>query len=306
MAELEVGDGWRELAQADAAGPSEGGAAAAGGASNRPPQAAAVCVATAEDAAVEVPVLDYVRDPNGDPLQLLSASDPSSGEVSLNPDGTVTFTPREPGLQSFQYQVGDGQGGAASGAVSVLVNPQDGELDRPVLAGLGNQQLVELARACAAGTALDVVRLEGAQVEVRPPEAGTRVQVQTEPGQAIELAGGAFASATYIVVEGGLLVVTEDGRLVYLSGFVDSAESAPPPTLAVAGGPAVAASELLANLQPITAPAEGPVVGWLPPPPPGGGPVHGGGAGFSPYDPGDIGPGLGLTGPLLPTALGPG
>src|SRR5687768_8955333 len=100
MAELEVGegDGWRELAQADAAGPSQGGAAAAGGAGNRPPQAAAVCVATAEDAAVEVPVLDYVRDPNGDPLQLLSASNPSSGEVSLNPDGTVTFTPREPGL----------------------------------------------------------------------------------------------------------------------------------------------------------------------------------------------------------------
>ena len=173
-----------------------------------------------------------------------------------------------------------------------------------MLAGLDNQQLTKLARACAAGTALDVVTLGGPEVVVRPPDAGTRVQVRTEPGQSIELAGGVFASATYIVVEGGLLVVTEDGRLVYLSGFVDSAESGPPPTLGVAGGPAIAANELLANLQPISEPAEGPLVGWLQPP--GAGPFHGGGAGFRPYDAGDIGPGLGPTGPLLPTSLAPG
>ena len=227
--------------------------------------------------------------------------------MSLNPDGTVTFTPREPGLQSFQYQVGDGQGGAASGARLGLGQSRGRRSSTGRCSpGSATSSWRELARACAAGAALDVVPLEGAQVVVRPPEPGTRVQVRTEPGQAIELAGGDFASATYIVVEGGLLVVTEDGRLVYLSGFVDSAESEPPPTLAVAGGPAVAAIELLANLQPITEPAEGPVVGGCRRRRRRRGPAHGGGAGFSPYDPGDIGPGLGLTGPLLPTALGPG
>ncbi len=91
------------------------------------------------------------------------------------------------------------------------------------------------------------------------------------------------------MVEGGLLVLTEDGRQVFLSNFVDSAESGTPPTLSVAGGPAVGTDQLLANLQPISEPAEGPVVGRLPPPE--AGQLHGGGAGFSPYDPGDIGPG---------------
>jgi len=46
------------------------------------------------------------------------------------------------------------------------------------------------------------------------------------------------------------------------------------------------------------------VVGRLPQPEVG--PQHGGGAGFSPYDPGDIGPGLEATGPLAPTELGLG
>ena len=41
-------------------------------------------------------------------------------------------------------------------------------------------------------------------------------------------------------------------------------------------------------------------------PPPATGPEHGGGAGFSPYDPGDIGTGPDPLGPLLPTALGLG
>jgi Bacterial Ig domain/Domain of unknown function (DUF4114)/RTX calcium-binding nonapeptide repeat (4 copies) len=303
MADPEVTDGWQHLAQAEGAGASGEAAPEAGRAANRPPQAADVCVATAEDAPVGVPVLASVSDPDGDPQQLLAATGPTSGEVASNPDGTVTYTPDVPGLQSFRYHVSDGQGGVAHGNVAVLVNPADRELDRPVLAGLDDQELAMLARACAAGSALEVATLTGPEVVVRPPDPGTRVQVRTEPGQSIELAGGEFASATYIVVEGGLLVVTEDGRLVYLSGFVDSATSGPPPTLAVAGGAPVPADQLLADLQPIGAPAEQLMVARLVAP--AAGPEHGGGAGFSPYDPGDLGPGLGLTGPLLPTALGP-
>ena len=120
------------------------------------------------------------------------------------------------------------------------------------------------------------------------------MQAQTEPGQTIELRGAEFARASYLVVEGGLLVVTEDGRLVYLADFVQNAGSDAPITLAVAGGPPVPADQLLANLQPIAVPAEGPVVGRLPTPETG--EQHGGGAGFSPYAPGDIGPGLARSG----------
>ena len=154
MADPEVADGWQQLAQADGARTGEDAAPEAGRAPNRPPQAGDVCVATAEDAAVGVPVLARVSDPDGDPLQLLAATGPTSGDVSVNPDGTATYTPAAPGLHSFRYQISDGQGGVADGAVSVLVNPADGELDRPVLAGLDDQELARLARACAAGSAL--------------------------------------------------------------------------------------------------------------------------------------------------------
>ena len=145
-----------------------------------------------------------------------------------------------------------------------------------------------------------MVPLAGPEVLVRPPQPGTRIEVHTEPGQSIQLGGVDFAAASYLVVEGGLLVITEDGRQVYLSNFVDAAHSGTPPTLSVAGGPAVATDQLLANLQPIGEPAEGGVVGRLPPPEVG--PLHGGGAGFDPYDPGNIGPGLEPTGPLQPAA----
>ena len=147
-------------------------------------------------------------------------------------------------------------------------------------------------------------RSRGPEVLVRPPQPGTRIEVHTEPGQSIQLGGVDFAAASYLVVEGGLLVITEDGRQVYLSNFVDSAHSGTPPTLSVAGGPAIATDQLLANLQPIGEPVEGGVVGRLPPPEVG--PLHGGGAGFVAYNPGDIGPGLEPTGPLQPNLFGRG
>ena len=300
MADPQLGD----LAQAETTTPAEGGAPAAAKAGNRPPEAADVCATTAEGAALGIPVLQHGHDPDGDPLHLLSATQPASGGVTLNPDGTVTFTPVEPGLQSFRYEIGDGHGGQDGANVSMFVNPRSGDLAQPVLTGIGNQQLAEIARACAAGVALHDVSLAGPEILVRPPQPGTRIDVDTEPGQSIHLAGTDFANASYLVVEGGLLVLTEDGRQVFFSNFVDSAESDAPPTLSVAGGPAVGTDQLLANLQPISEPAEGSVVGRLPPPE--AGQLHGGGAGFHPYDPGNLGPGLEPTGPQQPVLYGPG
>ncbi len=304
MADPQLGD----PAQAETATPADGGAPAAGPgtdeAANQPPQAADVCATTVEGAALGIPVLEHDHDPDGDPLHLLAASQPASGGVALNPDGTVTFTPAAPGLQSFRYEIGDGQGGHAGANVSVFVNPRAGELEQPVLTGIGNQQLAEIARACAAGVALHVVPLTGSEILIRAPQPGTRIEVATEPGQTIKLAAVDFVNASYLVVEGGLLVLTEDGRQVFLSHFVDTAESDAPPTLSVAGGPAVGTDQLLANLQLISEPAQGPVVGRLPPPE--AGPLHGGGAGFDPYHPGDLGPGLEPIGPLQPNEFGRG
>jgi hypothetical protein len=269
---------------------------------NSPPNAGDMCVVTAEGAAIGVPVMASASDPDGDALQMLSASVPPSGGVEVEPDGSLTFAPGEPGMQRFTYQLSDGRGGTDTAQVTAFVNPTGGELDRPVLQGLDDQQLARLAVACAGGQALEVERLEGQTITVPVPAPGERIEALAQPGQQINLQGGEFIGATYLITEGGLLVLTQDGRMVYVADLVDAAHSEQPPTLRVAGGPPVASDALLANLEPLAQPAEGELVGRLPSPQTG--PEHWGGANFVAYDPGSIGAGPAPTGPLMPTALG--
>jgi Ca2+-binding RTX toxin-like protein len=271
-------------------------------AANSPPQAGDVCLVTAEDAVIDVAALASASDPDGDALQIVSVAPPPSGQVELEPDGTLTFIPDQPGLQRFTYQVTDGRGGTDTAQVTAFVNPTRGDLEQPVLQGLDDQQLARVAVACAGGQALEVETLEGQTITVPLPAPGERTEALAQPGQQIRLEGGEFLSATYLVAEGGLLVLTDDGRMVYVADLVEAADSGQPPMLRVAGGPAVASDALLANLQPIAAPADGEVVGRLPSPE--AGPAHWGGADFAPYDPGSIAAGPFPTGPLLPTALG--
>ncbi len=269
---------------------------------NSPPDAQDVCLVTAQGAAVGVPV--QASDPDGDAIAIAAASSPASGQVSIDPDGTLTFVPDQPGLQRFTYEATDGRGGADTAQVVAFVNAPEGELDRPVLQGLDDQQLARIARACASGQALQVEKLEGPSITVPVPAPGERIEALAQPGQQIHLQGGEFISATYLIAEGGLLVLTENGRMVYVAGLVDAANSAQPPTLRVAGGPGVGSDVLLTNLQPLAQLAEGDVVGRLPSPQTG--PEHWGGANFNPYDPGAIAAGPFPLGPLLPTALGLG
>jgi parallel beta-helix repeat protein/VCBS repeat-containing protein len=74
-----------------------------------------------------VPVTVNVRandsDPDGDPLTVTAVSQGANGSVVINTDGTVTYTPNTGffGVDSFTYEVSDGQGGTAEGAVTVEV-----------------------------------------------------------------------------------------------------------------------------------------------------------------------------------------
>ena len=62
--------------------------------------------------AVQIDVLANDSDPDGDPLSVLTVSDAANGEVVLNPDGTVTYTPLAGfvGTDAFTYDVTDGTG----------------------------------------------------------------------------------------------------------------------------------------------------------------------------------------------------
>jgi hypothetical protein len=66
--------------------------------------------ATDQDTAVTVDVLSNDNDPEGDPLTVASVTTPSYGGVSINVDGTVTYSPNGifTGVDYFDYTASDG------------------------------------------------------------------------------------------------------------------------------------------------------------------------------------------------------
>lgn len=81
--------------------------------------------ATDQDTAVTVSVLDSAFNPAGGTLSVASVTQGTNGSVSINADGTVTYTPAAgyAGPDPFQYTVTDGSGNTATGTINVTVGP---------------------------------------------------------------------------------------------------------------------------------------------------------------------------------------
>ena len=79
---------------------------------------------TDEDTPVTIDVLDNDSDPDGDPLEVVDATSPN-GDVTINDDGTVTFTPDENfnGETTITYTVTDPDGNTDTATVTVNVAP---------------------------------------------------------------------------------------------------------------------------------------------------------------------------------------
>ncbi len=67
-------------------------------------------------------------DPDGDPLSAVLVSGPGNGSLSLNGDGSFTFTPSSgfTGTTSFTYRVDDGSGQSALATATINVTNADG------------------------------------------------------------------------------------------------------------------------------------------------------------------------------------
>ena len=90
---------------------------------NPGPVAANDTASTLEDTPIpSINVLSNDSDPDGDPLTVVSAS-AINGAVSINPDGTLRYTPNANfnGTDTITYQISDGQGGTATATVSVTI-----------------------------------------------------------------------------------------------------------------------------------------------------------------------------------------
>jgi len=72
-----------------------------------------------------VGVLANDSDPDGDSLTASLGSGPQHGSVTLNSDGSFSYTPTASfsGTDSFSYMVSDGLGGTATGTAVIQVNP---------------------------------------------------------------------------------------------------------------------------------------------------------------------------------------
>ena len=91
---------------------------------NASPVAADDSAVTDEGVAVAIDVRANDTDPDGDPLVVESVGNGADGTTSVNPDGTVTYTPDLgfAGTDRFSYTVADGNGGRDTAAVAVTVN----------------------------------------------------------------------------------------------------------------------------------------------------------------------------------------
>ena len=79
---------------------------------------------TTESAAVTIAVLANDTDGDGDSLAVTTAGTPAHGTASVNPNGTVTYTPAAGfnGIDSFTYAMSDSQGGSANATVDVTIS----------------------------------------------------------------------------------------------------------------------------------------------------------------------------------------
>jgi len=98
---------------------------------NRPPTAQNDSYTTQEDTPLTVSapgVLGNDSDPDGDTLTVVLVSPPSDGSLTLNPDGSFTYTPPPNwyGTTSFTYKARDSDGAESNVAtVTITVTPMD-------------------------------------------------------------------------------------------------------------------------------------------------------------------------------------
>jgi len=94
---------------------------------------------TNEDSPVDIAVLSNDTDPDGNSLVVSSVADAPHGSTSVNPDGTIRYTPDPDynGTDSFTYTISDGAGGSATGTVNVTIIPVN---DAPTIAPVADQK----------------------------------------------------------------------------------------------------------------------------------------------------------------------
>lgn len=96
------------------------------GSDNQPPTALDDTAIIAEDSGpVNIDVADNDSDPDGDDVTVQSVTAPANGTATLNPDGTIDYSPNPDftGTDTFVYTLCDSDGACSNATVTVEVSP---------------------------------------------------------------------------------------------------------------------------------------------------------------------------------------
>jgi hypothetical protein len=115
-------------------GGTDGGTDGGTGDSNTAPFADNDTATAGTGGVARLSVLDNDWDADGDSLAIVGTTNPANGRITVNSDGTVTYTANDSftGTDKFTYRVGDGVATSNWATVTVTVPPNDGGGDPQV------------------------------------------------------------------------------------------------------------------------------------------------------------------------------
>ena len=188
---------------------------------NSAPLAVADEAETPESLPVLIEVLSNDSDPEGDPLSLVSVTQPSNGTAQIASQTAVTYTPADgfQGPDSFSYTVRDSKGAEATGTVNVNVLPgllQFAVPDLSMIRGTAEHLALNLGREAPAGSILllsatpqGILQLPG-PILLQPGDSSLSLTVfATTAGEAVltARAGNESAALSIQALEGTVVEV---------------------------------------------------------------------------------------------------
>jgi large repetitive protein len=188
---------------------------------NPPPVAANDTASTTEDTAVTINVLGNDRDPDGDPLSVVSAT-AANGTVAINLDGTLRYTPNANfnGTDIITYTISDGQGGTSTARVTVTISAVN---DAPVAVGsLAPQVNVDAANIVSVATAAGFSDVDNATLTYSAVGLPAGLTINTATGvisgtidrSASQIGGGIYSVVVTVTDAGGLSAIQRFGWTV--------------------------------------------------------------------------------------------
>jgi hypothetical protein len=128
---------------------------------NQPPVAVDDSYETDEDTSLNITapgVLENDSDADGNPLTVVKVTDPASGTLNLNIDGSFTYIPNENyfGVDSFTYKANDGMWDSDVATVVIMVHPVNDPPTVSIIAPVDGSTFAEGDSIGFTGTASDV------------------------------------------------------------------------------------------------------------------------------------------------------